>query len=388
MNTLDPIERSHELNAQSHRILVIDDNPRIHEDFRKVLCPQSASKELEEDEAVIYGRAPVMAEDAAEFEIDSAFQGREGLGKVEQALAETRPYSLAFVDVRMPPGWDGIQTIKNIWKVYPELQVVICTAYSDHSFQDILQTLGRSDSLLILKKPFDNVEVLQLAHALTKKWVVTCQARFRREQLESEVERRTQDLARANKQLQAELKKRCETEQELRETARSLRSSEEHLRLAGQVLGAGTYEYDLVNFKRFLSPALRAMYRLDEDESTPFKAFSERMVVEDRAGFLAAVAGSRDPASDGRFDHVHRVRQPDGTLRWLHSQAQTWFEGEGEERHPVMVVGVVIDVTERKRAEETSRPLSIIVESPNDTIIGETPGLSKTAPIITHNGLA
>jgi DNA-binding NarL/FixJ family response regulator len=75
---------------------------------------------------------------------------------------------LAFVDGRMPPGWDGIETIRHLWQECPDIQVVLCTAYSDYSWQDIRRVLGESDSLLILKKPFDNVEVLQLSHALTR----------------------------------------------------------------------------------------------------------------------------------------------------------------------------------------------------------------------------
>lgn len=213
MNT---IERSHELNQQSQRILVIDDNPKIHEDFRKILCPAAAASDLAEDEAAIYGQAAVATE-LAHFEIDSAYQGQEGLALVEKALAENCPYSMAFVDVRMPPGWDGIESIQHIWKSYPDLQVVICTAYSDHSYTEIIQTLGKSDSLLILKKPFDNVEVLQLAHAMTKKWVLTCQGRLRLENLESVIERRTLELVRANKQLQLEVQRRTEVERELRE---------------------------------------------------------------------------------------------------------------------------------------------------------------------------
>jgi PAS domain S-box-containing protein len=77
---------------------------------------------------------------------------------------------MAFVDVRMPPGWDGIETIKQIWAECPQLQVVICTAYSDYQWQDITDKLGQTDQLLILKKPFDNLEVRQLACALTEKW--------------------------------------------------------------------------------------------------------------------------------------------------------------------------------------------------------------------------
>src|SRR5690349_24456963 len=104
------------------------------------------------------------------LELDSASQGQEALAMVERALAEGRPYAMAFVDGRMPPGWDGLETIVHLWKAYPELQVVICTAYSDYSWEQIIERVGPSDSLVILKKPFDAVEVLQLAHAMTKKW--------------------------------------------------------------------------------------------------------------------------------------------------------------------------------------------------------------------------
>ena len=97
---------------------------------------------------------------------------------VEQALKENRPYAMAFVDVRMPPGWDGIETISRIWKVQPDLQIVICTAYSDYSWDEMRAKVGQPDSLLVLKKPFDNVEVQQLAHALTKKWMLNLQARL------------------------------------------------------------------------------------------------------------------------------------------------------------------------------------------------------------------
>ena len=118
------------LAIANHRILVIDDNPAIHEDFRKILGPsgESASADLDADEAALFGDAP-QASRQLSFEIDSAMQGREGLKMLESAMAEGRPYATAFVDVRMPPGWDGVETIHHLWKVDPDLQVVICTAY-------------------------------------------------------------------------------------------------------------------------------------------------------------------------------------------------------------------------------------------------------------------
>ena len=235
-----------EIVKKSHRILVIDDNPRIHEDIRKILCPTTAPSDLADDEAVIFGvTAPVT--ELSDFEIDSAYQGRDGLALVEKGLAEARPYSMAFVDVRMPPGWDGIETIQHIWKCHPDLQVVICTAYSDHSWDEIIRQLGKSDSLLILKKPFDSVEVLQLAHALTKKWVVTCQARFRLENLESVVERRTLELVRANDQLEAEVERRAAVEHELRESEERFHKSFETALVSLAILDAGTLAHTDVN---------------------------------------------------------------------------------------------------------------------------------------------
>jgi len=206
-------------DAKNNRILVIDDNPAIHEDFRKILGPSSGnSTTLDAVEATLFN-TEVETAGAAEvsaFEIDSAYQGQEGLQKVEQSLREGRPYALAFVDVRMPPGWDGVETITRIWEKYPELQMVICTAYSDYSWKEIFRQLGRSDSLVILKKPFDNAEVLQLAHALTHKWSLNQEVRVRLNDLDRLVQQRTQELQQANERLQREIAERIHLHEQLR----------------------------------------------------------------------------------------------------------------------------------------------------------------------------
>jgi len=174
-----------------HRLLLVDDNEAIHGDLRKILQPRA---ELEEDlndlEAALFGAE--VQEAPRSFELDSAFQGQEGLMKLVKAIEEGRPYSAAFVDVRMPPGWDGIETIGHLWKADPDLQVVICTAYTDYSWRDIVGRLGASHNLVILKKPFDNIEVLQLAHALTSKREATEEAAARQTALEAEIQHRKQ----------------------------------------------------------------------------------------------------------------------------------------------------------------------------------------------------
>ncbi|MFA6960988.1 MAG: response regulator [Opitutaceae bacterium] len=180
-------------SAQNIRILVVDDNRSIHGDFRKILCGPDASGETESMEAALFGE-PTEQRRAVTFEIDSAYQGQEALDMVRQALVETRPYAMAFMDVRMPPGWDGIEATAKIWEIDPDMQIVICTAYSDYSWDSMIQKLGHSDKLLILKKPFDNVEALQLASALTEKWRLSIQAKSQLENLENLVEERTSEL--------------------------------------------------------------------------------------------------------------------------------------------------------------------------------------------------
>ena len=151
------------------RILVIDDNLVIHEDFRKILATTTASDELEQAGASLFDEEPVAVH-GEPFDLSFADQGERGFHMVEQSVAAGKPYALAFVDMRMPPGWDGVETIEHIWKVDPEILVVICTAFSDHPWHRITARLGQTDRLLILRKPFDAIEVEQLASSLTRKW--------------------------------------------------------------------------------------------------------------------------------------------------------------------------------------------------------------------------
>lgn len=149
------------------RILVIDDNPAIHEDFKKILCPPAqASSALQESAARLFRReSPKAAE--FEFEVDTALTGQEGVQKVERSLESGKPYSVAFVDVRMPNGWNGLETTRRIWQLTPQLNIVLCTAFSDFSLSEIRQELRQKERFLILKKPFDNIEVQQLAESLS-----------------------------------------------------------------------------------------------------------------------------------------------------------------------------------------------------------------------------
>ncbi|VVQ05392.1 hypothetical protein PS938_02921 [Pseudomonas fluorescens] len=192
MKTLSP--------QTNRRILIIDDTPAIHADFRKILTPDTGSEaDLNSLEHSLFGTRPSLR---LSFQIDSAYQGKEALELVERALADSRPYALAFIDMRMPPGWDGLETIEHLWNADPNLQIALCTAYSDYSWEAVAERLQFGDQLLILKKPFDILEIRQMANALTWKWQLAQDAALKLLSLEQTIEARVHELLKVSHLLQ------------------------------------------------------------------------------------------------------------------------------------------------------------------------------------------
>ena len=153
------------------RILVIDDSEEIHKDFARLLCPERPAdwEDMAQMEALLFGLASTAESSSSEsFELDSAFQGEEGFAKVREALAAGRPYELVFLDYRMPPGWNGFETLRHLRQVAPLLPVVLCSAYSDYSWEEISRELAGAHTLKELRKPFDKQELHRLTHALTE----------------------------------------------------------------------------------------------------------------------------------------------------------------------------------------------------------------------------
>ncbi len=187
------------LTLTRRRVLVIDDNESIHADFRKILAPTEQVSGFAAAKAAFLGGADAAAAPSKQtrFDFDTASQGQEGVQKAQAACEAGEPYLMAFVDMRMPPGWDGATTIRHLWRVDPQIQVVICTAFSDCSLEALADELGHSDQLLILKKPFDNAEVYQLAAALCEKRIAAHAALMKREELEHLVQERTAEIEHA-----------------------------------------------------------------------------------------------------------------------------------------------------------------------------------------------
>ena len=301
---------------ENRRILLVDDTPAIHEDFRKILAAAAPVCALDEDEAILYGATARAA--AICFEMDSAFQGEEAIAKVRASRQANRPYSMAFVDMRMPPGLDGVATVERLWKEDPRLQIVMCTAYSDHAWMDVLNRLEARDRLLILKKPFDPVEVYQFANALTTKWKLSEQAAFKMSTLEQAVEERTRELSNANIIVQ--------------------NSPVILYRLRGEPSFPLIYiSHNITKLgydpETLLASPSWAQHLIHPDDQRKVGEAMARVLEKDAQG--ASIE--------------FRLCAGDGSLHWVENR---YLPVRNKEGRLVEVEGIFIDITERKAAEE------------------------------------
>src|ERR1700722_12038034 len=302
--------------TQNRRVLLVDDTPTIHTDFRKILAPAVIPSDLDADEAFLFDQQATAG--AVRFEMQSAHQGREGLEKVRAAKLAGLPFAMAFIDMRMPPGWDGVETVEHLWKEDPRLQIVLCTAYSDCSWNEVLTRLDVRDRLLILKKPFDPIEVYQFANALTTKWQMTVQAAFKMERLEQAVEERTRELSNANIIVQ--------------------NSPVVLYRLRGEP------SFPLIYVSHNIT-------KLGHDPETLLASsnWAEQLIYsEDLAKVGEAMRSILNKDAEGASIEF-RLRAGDGALRWVENRYVPVRDKDGR---LIEVEGIVIDVTERKAAEE------------------------------------
>jgi PAS domain S-box-containing protein len=331
-------------DGQAHRrILIVDDNQAIHADFRKILGPRENDERLHDLEAALFGQERDAG--AEHYELESALQGQEAVEMVRAALAQGRPFALAFVDMRMPPGWDGLETIERLWQIDPDLQIVICSAYSDHSRQQIVARTGRSHRLVILKKPFDNAEIAQLACAMTEKWRTSRQAGLKMSQLETEVARRTAEIAHANQQLTMQVA-------QLQQMKKALETSEERYALSARGANDGLWDWDLISNQVYYSARMAEIAGLREDEigDTPEFWFS-RVHPNDLPSVREAVARHLQGAT-AHLESEHRLRLPGGQYRWVLCRGVAVRDASGK---PWRVAGSLADVTRRKETEDQLR---------------------------------
>lgn len=327
------------------RILVVDDTRAIHEDFRKILLPPTASA-LDDQEADLFGDDPVKPAAAmTRFIVDSAYQGQEALELVKQSLAEGRPYSMVFMDVRMPPGWDGIETTERLWQVDPDLQVVVCTAYSDYSWEGMSSKLGLRDNLVILKKPFDTVEVLQLAHALTRKWSLGQESKRHLEHLNDLVRQRTQALLTANENLLVDITRRQRAEDALRKAQQRL--SHVISRCPAVIYSFETDGQSIT--PTWVSSNISDLLGFTSEEACAPDWWAAQVHPED---WEQAVSSRAELFRTAKASAEYRLQNKAGDYRWVRDEQRLI---RGEAGAPSEIVGTWMDVTVRKELEAQLR---------------------------------
>ncbi len=183
----------------ARRILIVDDQQQIHDTFERVFgekAQEDHSLSDFESKYLMPGKSPSggphhdSVEPKPTYVITHANSGEHAIELVQNSVATGKSYSVAFVDMRMHTGMDGLETIEAIWKIDPGIQMVVCTAFSDHVWEHVLDRLGRNDRLLLLKKPFEPDEARQLALALSEKSRLETIQNARVDDLGREVERR------------------------------------------------------------------------------------------------------------------------------------------------------------------------------------------------------
>ncbi len=308
-------------DAPPHRVLLVDDNPEIHRDYRKILAAAAPNDAFVRLEAEVLGPldAPSAPSGRRTFELHHAHQGEEALQAVKDGLAADRPFAVAFVDMRMPPGWDGLTTIRHLRRSDPRLQVVLCTAYSDKSWNHITEALQPHDDLLILKKPFDSIEVMQLAHTLAAKW-----------SMQREIDSRIQQL-----------------DTLARDRGNALQAAEQ--RFAAAFLG-GARAYVIVDLPGGVivqsNPAFRRLVGLGEGFAPqPLAATVAWIDPLPLSGALRHLAAGRTPPEvelEWRDRHGHR--------RAVRLSASPFFESD----QPRALIGLT-DISEHRRLEQQLR---------------------------------
>jgi two-component system, cell cycle sensor histidine kinase and response regulator CckA len=323
---------------KNHRILVVDDNAAIHRDFQKILGLNSARTDFEAAEAKVFGNLKTAP--FAQFELDFAFQGAEALEHLQAAVKAGRRYAMVFMDVRMPPGWDGLQTTVKLWELDPDLQVVLCTAYSDYSWEGMMKAIGSPERMLILKKPFDTIEVLQLAHALTEKWSLLQSSRRNMEALESAVAERTRELGATNSQLVSEIAERVIAEKQSRQAEEKYRSIFEN---AAEGIFQNTAKGVLIS----ANPALARMLGFD----SPEELIRARTDLEQQSYAEPAKRDEfkRQLEEKGLVENFeYEVKRKDGSTIWVSENVRVVRDDSGS---VLFYEGSAQDITERRRVE-------------------------------------
>lgn len=223
----------------SPRILIVDDEQNVLEAYRQVFAgpqpPDGKETRLDELESRLF-KSAAPAQLIPAFELCLCRQGPEAVAAVQESIDKSTPFAVAFLDVRMPPGPDGVWAAARIRALDPFVNIVIVTAYSDLSPAKINQQVQPPDRLLYMQKPFHTHEIQQFALALSAKWQAEKELLTTNQHLDHLVQERTRELTLAIEALESSNQKYRETAKRLQKAEAALAEKADDLIGTNQVL--------------------------------------------------------------------------------------------------------------------------------------------------------
>jgi PAS domain S-box-containing protein len=166
----------------NYRVLVVDDQREIHQDFEEMLTPGVTGSST--DDLADAFASEVDESFLPKFELLHARSGAEAYEQIKTTIETDNPIAVAYIDIRMPPGMDGIETTRRIRAIDENIEIVLMTAYTDKSLGEIVREMDLLHKLLYIRKPFAREEIQQITLALAEKWNVETELGDKRRQLE------------------------------------------------------------------------------------------------------------------------------------------------------------------------------------------------------------
>ncbi len=236
-----------EAERQPVRFLVVDDNQAVLESYRHVFAYATSRRTSGLHGDLSEAQSDMAEPDPADLDLVLCHQGDEAVEAVRVSIKEDQPFAAAFIDVRMPPGPDGVWTAEQIRDLDPYIHIIMVTAYSDFDPEDIARRVPPAHRLLYIQKPFHAVEIRRFVWALRTKWHA--------ERLSREIQR---ELQAANERLRRDIAARKRAEQRLAESEDKYRNLVENIRdVIIQISAEGILQY--------VSPAIKKLAGYDPE---------------------------------------------------------------------------------------------------------------------------
>jgi two-component system cell cycle sensor histidine kinase/response regulator CckA len=278
-----------------------------------------------------------------QFDLTPCHQSKTAVEAVQMAIDDEKPFAVAFLDIRMDSGPDGVWAAEQIRKLDPNIEIVMVTAHDDVGPEEIISRVPPAGKLLYIRKPFSPEEIKQFAVSLSAKWQQEIQLLKIHAHLEGHIEEKATDLTKANEQMAREIEERRRAEEELRE-------SEEKYRTILENIEEGYFEVDLAGNFTFVNDSLCRIsgYNRDELIGMNNRDYTTPETAKKMYQVFSKTYQTGEPERIVDYD----IFRKDGSPRTLELSASLMANSTGE---PVGFRGVVRDVTKRKRAEEAMR---------------------------------